>query len=195
MMSHALRVIHEEHRALAAMLRSMDLLLQEHRRAGSMPDFGVLRAMLFYLDEFPERLHHTKESDLLFPKVRLRTPEAAAVLDKLDADHAQGERAIRNLEHALLAFEMMGESRREAFEKALHQYSEAYLSHMRVEEHSILPLAQEVLTADDWAELDHAFAANRDPMTGHAPDAPYQALFSRIVKTLPAPLGLGPPLE
>ena len=70
-MSHeALRIIHEEHQALAVMLRTMGLLLAEHRRRGTLPEFGVLRAMLFYVDEFPERLHHTKESKLLFPKLR-----------------------------------------------------------------------------------------------------------------------------
>jgi hypothetical protein len=36
--------------------------------------FDVLRAMLFYIDEFPERLHHPKESDLLFPKLARRVP-------------------------------------------------------------------------------------------------------------------------
>ena len=40
---------------------------------------------------------------------------------------------------------------------------------MAVEEREILPAAQQHLTASDWAELDAAFAANRDPLTGHEP--------------------------
>ncbi len=31
--------------------------------------------MLFYIDEFPERLHHPKESNMLFPKVVKLTPK------------------------------------------------------------------------------------------------------------------------
>jgi hemerythrin-like domain-containing protein len=159
-MSHAaLRIIHDEHAALAAMLRSILLLLSQHRRQGTLPDFAVLRAMLFYMDEFPEQRHHMKESALLFPKLRTRSAEANHVLARLDQDHERGERAIRDLEHALLAFEMMGEARREAFEQA--------------------------------AQLDAAFAANRDPLAGHEPEDDYRALFSRIVNALPAPLGLG----
>lgn len=190
----SLRIIRDEHQVLAAMLRTMGLLMAEHRRHGTLPDFSVLRAMLFYVDEFPERLHHTKESNLLFPKLRSRTHEADAVLDKLDHDHGSGERAIRDLEHALLAFEMMGEARREAFEKALKAYTDSYLAHMRIEETEVLPLAQRILSEDDWRELDAAFAANRDPLTGHAPEEAYRGLFSKIVNTLPAPLGLGPAL-
>jgi hemerythrin-like domain-containing protein len=191
-MSHAaLRIIHDEHAALAAMLRSIPLLLSQHRRQGTLPDFEVLRAMLFYMDEFPEKRHHMKESALLFPKIRARSAEAREVLDRLDQDHGRGESAVRELEHALLAFEMMGESRREAFEAAAQRYVDFYFEHMTLEEKQVLPLAERVLTAEDWAELDAAFAANRDPLTGHEPEDEYRALFSRIVNALPAPLGLG----
>jgi hemerythrin-like domain-containing protein len=192
-MSHAaLRIIHDEHAALSAMLRSILLLLAEHRRQGTLPDFATLRAMLFYVDEFPEKRHHLKESDLLFPRMRERTSAADDVLDRLDQDHARGERAIRDLEHALLAFEMMGEARREAFEQAAQQYIDFYFAHMALEEKQILPLAEKVLTEQDWAEIDAAFAANRDPLTGHEPEDDYRALFTRIVNALPPPIGLGP---
>ena len=192
-MPHAtLKIILEEHAALAAMLRSIVLLLAQHRRQGTLPDFAVLRAMLFYVDEFPEKRHHRKESELLFPKLRARTPLSRNLLDHLDGEHGQGERRIRDLEHALLAFEIMGEPRRQAFEHAAQRYVDFYLAHMAMEEQQVLPLAERVLTAADWAELDEAFSANRDPLTGHEPEADYRALFSRIVGRVPAPIGLGP---
>ncbi len=194
MQPQSLRIIRDEHQALAAVLRSMKMLLAEHRRRGTLPDFQVLRAMLFYVDEFPERLHHTKESRLLFPMIRGRSTEAADVLDRLDAEHAKGEAAIRELGHALLGFEMMGEPRRAAFERELETYVDHYLEHMRTEETQILPLAQKVLDEADWRELDAAFQANRDPLTGHTPEADYAGVFTHIVNTLPAPWGLGPAL-
>ena len=192
MTTHAsLKIIRAEHTALAAMLRSILLLLARHRRNGTLPDFAALRAMLFYVDEFPEQRHHRKETELLFPKLRARSPLARELLDRLDADHAQGERRIRDLEHSLLGFEMMGEPRRQAFEEAAQRYVDFYLEHMGLEEQQILPLAEKMLTADDWAVLDEAFEANRDPLTGHAPTTDYDALFTRIVNAVPAPIGLG----
>lgn len=191
-MTHAtLRIIREEHNALAAMLRSILLLLAQHRRQNTLPDFAALRAMLFYVDEFPEKRHHRKESELLFPKLRARTPLSREMLDHLDADHAHGERKIRELEHALLGFEMLGEPRRRAFEQAAERYVDFYLAHMAMEEKEILPLAERVLTERDWADLDAAFSANRDPLTGHEPEPDYEALFTRIVNIVPAPIGLG----
>lgn len=152
-MTHAtLRIIREEHHALAAMLRSILLLLAQHRRQRTLPDFAALRAMLFYVDEFPEKRHHHKESELLFPKLRARTPLSREMLDHLDHDHALGGRRIRELEHLLLGFEMLGEPRRQAFEEAAERYVDFYLAHMAMEEKEILPLAQRVLTAADWVD-------------------------------------------
>jgi len=187
----ALDVIHDEHQALAAMLRSMSLMVAQSHRKSELPDFGVLRAMLFYVDEFPERQHHPKESQLLFPRVRERCPELAATLDRLEAEHHQGEAAIRTLEHALLAYEVLGASRRQAFDIALERYVDGYLHHMRVEESAILPAAIQHLTEADWAALDAAFAKNLDPLTGHEAADEFQPLFSKIVMTAPAPIGLG----
>jgi hemerythrin-like domain-containing protein len=199
MLHLASNIIRAEHRALSAMLRSIVLLLAEHRRRGTLPDFSVLRAMLFYVDEFPERLHHTKESALLFPKLRARSAEAAAVLDRLDHEHACGERTIRDLEHDLLGFEMMGETsqgkeRRQRFETSMQKYVDFYHEHMRIEETQVLPLAERVLTDADWAELDAAFQQNRDPLAGHEPDGDYRPLFKKIRK-LVTPIGLGQALE
>ncbi len=193
----AVRIIRAEHDALAAMLRTLPLLLDAQRRAGTPPDFGALRAMLFYVDEFPERLHHKKESDLLFPKLRALAPELRDVLDDLDADHAQGERAIRELQHTLLAWEQMGEVRREKFEHQLKVYTSRYLNHMKREETEILPRAAAAFSAEDWVELDEAFGSHRDPLAprpGQPVDEAYAPLRQRILAALPAPLGWGPAL-
>jgi hemerythrin-like domain-containing protein len=191
-MSHTtIKILREEHSALSAMLRSILMLLAQHRARSTLPDFAALRAMLFYVDEFPEKRHHRVESELLFPKLRARTPLARDLLDRLDEDHALGHQRVRELEHALLGFEMLGEARRAAFEEAAEHYVEFYLKHMALEEREVLPLAERALTAEDWDVLDTAFAQNRDPLTGHEPEADYRALFTRIVDAVPVPIGFG----
>lgn len=186
-----LTIIRQEHAALAAVLDSIVLLLERHRGQHTLPDFRALRALVFYLDEFPEKKHHRKESQLLFPLLRARTPLSRALLDRLDQEHAQGERLIGDLIRQLLAFEMLGEPRRKAFEQAAQRFRDFYMAHMRLEESEILPLAEKVLREQDWEQLDDEFALNRDPMTGARPDVDYDALFTRIVNLVPAPVGLG----
>jgi hemerythrin-like domain-containing protein len=124
--------------------------------------------------------------------VRARAPHLKDALDRLDRDHIRGEASVRELQHLLLAWELLGESRRAAFEEASRRYLDFYLEHMRLEETVILPEAEKVLTADDWKSLDAAFASNCDPLTGKYPRDPvYDRLFTRIVMRAPSPIGLG----
>jgi hemerythrin-like domain-containing protein len=188
---NALTIIHQEHAALAAVLRSMLLLVRDARRRNRVPDFRVLRAMLFYVDEFPERLHHVKESSMLFPRLRECTRDADAVLARLDGEHKSGGARIRELEHKLIAWEFLGDRRREDFERALDDYVAFYLEHMRIEETEVLPLAERHFGDADWLMLERAFGAHRDPLLTPGPETPYVELFRMIVNTTPAPYGLG----
>ena len=191
-MTHAaLQIIREEHSALAAVLRSLMMMIDRGPQDEPERFFDVLRAMLFYIDEFPERLHHPKESDLLFPKLERAAPELGPVIRQLEIDHKNGEGKVRELQHLLLAWELIGNSRREAFTHAASEYLRFYLDHMRTEETQLLPVAQQLLSADDWAQLDAAFLDSRDPLAGGARDPSYEKLFSRIVMTAPAPIGVG----
>ncbi|MBB6557773.1 hemerythrin-like domain-containing protein [Acidovorax soli] len=192
-MPHAsLRTIRDEHASLAAVLRSLQLMLDRGPADAPAAFFDVMRAMLFYIDEFPERQHHPKEAQWLFPRVAERAPEAAEAIARLEREHAGGEAAVRELQHLLLAWELLGEVRRGAFEEALHCYVAFYLEHMRIEETVVLPAAHEHLDARDWAAVDAAFASNANPLAqGPARDGAYDRLFTRIVMRAPNPIGLG----
>lgn len=195
-MSHsALQIIRNEHAALAAVLRSLSMMIAPGPVREPERFFNVLRAMLFYIDEFPERLHHPKESELLFPKLARAAPELAPVIRQLESDHQDGEHKVRELQHQLLAWELVGESRRAEFVDAAEEYVRFYLEHMRTEETQLLPAADRLLSALDRAELDAAFSRDRDPLAGGTRDPRYERLFTRIVMTTPAPIGLGPTLE
>jgi hemerythrin-like domain-containing protein len=186
-----LHIIREEHAAVSAVLRSLLLMIQRGPAGESGRFFDVLRAMLFYIDEFPERRHHPNESDLLFPRLARASAELMPVIRRLEEDHVRGEGKVRELQHLLLAWELLGESRRKAFTDALETYVRFYLEHMRTEEIEILPAAEKLLSGQDWVELDLAFERDRDPLAGGDRDPCYEQLFTRIVNTTPAPIGVG----
>jgi hemerythrin-like domain-containing protein len=188
----SLQIIRDEHASLAAMLQSMRMMVERGPSESRTNFFDVVRAMLFYIDEYPERLHHPKESNLLFPKVVKAAPKVLGAIDRLERDHMYSEKAARDLQHLLLSWELLGASRRAAFEEAFKKYVDFYLEHMHLEESVILPEAERCLTEADWRALDAAFAENADPLTGHyPPPAEYEKLFSLIVMRAPAPIGLG----
>lgn len=193
MLRDSLRIIRDEHLTLAAVLQSIGLMIARGPKDDKDEFFNVLRAMLFYIDELPEQRHHPLESTLLFPLVEQRAPETCELIDRLEQEHARGESSVRELQHLLLAWELIGESRREPFEQAAKRYIAFYLEHMHQEESVILPAAKRVLEDSDWQRLDDAFELNRDPLSGKYPRDPiYDRLFTNIVNRAPAPIGTGP---
>ena len=188
----ALQTIRDEHASLGAMLQSMRLMVEKGPSDNRRQFFDVLRGMLFYIDEFPERLHHPKESNLLFPKVVNLAPKTMGAVEKLECDHMRSEKAARELQHLLLAWDLLGTSRRTAFEEAVGHYIDAYLEHMNLEENVILTEAERCFSDEDWCLLNAAFAENADPLTGqYRPTEAYERLFTLIVTRAPSPIGLG----
>ena len=94
MKKRSLYIIRDEHASLAAMLHAMTQLVERGPLEDAQKFFEVMRAMLFYIDEFPEQLHHPKESNLLFPKVVKRAPEVIGAIDRLERDHMHLEESI-----------------------------------------------------------------------------------------------------
>lgn len=188
----SLRIIGEEHASLSSVLQSIRMMLKRGPQDSPEVFFDVMRAMLFYIDEIPEKQHHIKESTLLFPPLAARSAHCADVIAQLERDHEKSEPAVRELQHLLVAWEMLGESRRQEFEDEALKYIDFYSAHMHLEESIIIPEAKKVLTQDDWEKLDAAFQTNTDPLSDRIQRIPmYDRLFTKIVMRAPAPIGLG----
>jgi hemerythrin-like domain-containing protein len=192
----ALEIILDEHAALAAMLKSLRMMVERNVPCLAPEDFSVLRAMLFYTSEFPERLHHPKESQFLFPLLAERAPSVRQTLARLNLEHMRLELWTLELQQELLSWELMGDARREAVVTGVKSYVSFYLDHMRLEETEILPLAVQLLDEADWTTLHDAFAENRDPLTGRFSSPPqYAHLFQLILNNAPEPIGLRRPVK
>lgn len=158
-MNGAVAIIRDEHRSMAAVLKSL-LREVDAARDGTAPDVPLYGAMLDYLQAFPERLHHPKEDEYLFRLLRRRCSAAAPLLDDLEAQHVSGGVALRDLRAALADVAAGGNVKQ--FAELLQRYADYLWAHMKMEEEQVLPLAQEHLTAADWREIDAAFAINRE---------------------------------
>lgn len=192
MLNAALAILHDEHRSFAAIVHGLKYLLRETREKGNPPDFKLLWAMIYYLDAFPEKLHHPKENAYLFARLRARTHDADAILDELERQHVDGARQVRELEHALGYYEAAKPNGFEVFAAAVEKFAEETWQHMNLEERIVIPLAKEFLTPEDWVAIAQAFGENGDPRFGSEPDHEFRNLFSRIVNLAPPPIGVGP---
>ncbi len=193
-MHRALDIIRDEHRSLSAVLHALHHVTADYAEKGARPDFKLLWAMIDYIERFPERLHHSKEDKHLFRLLRARSPEARATLDALSAEHAEGARRIDGL-HAALAHLEAGRIAIRDFADLAQDYAAFHWRHMRREEDVVLPLAERALAGTDWIEINAAFEANDDPLSGVDTKTSFDSLYSRIVAITPAPYGLGEPVD
>jgi hemerythrin-like domain-containing protein len=189
-MKDAISILKSEHRSISAVLHGLKELARMAQDAKVRPRFQVLRSMLRYMDEYPERLHHPKENDHIFLRLVAREPSARLLVEELQAEHEEGARLIRELERALLFFEEGWPAGAREFQQAVDAYADFHWKHMRKEEQQLLPLAERALTPEDWKAINEAFAVNRDPVAG-LQERDFEQLFSRIANLAPAPVGLG----
>lgn len=187
----AIDIIRDEHRAIAAVVHCFKQLLDEVRADALDPPFEAFELILRYLAEFPDRFHHPREDDFLFPALADRDPAAGEVIRELQQQHEEGFRKTAALQKALAAWKTDGRERFDAFEAAARDYIAFQWEHIRVEEAHILPAAREKLTEKDWEAIDEAFDKNEDPIFGANPKSEFDGLFRMIVATAPAPWGLG----
>ena len=138
----AIQKIREEHRSISAVLHGLKQLARDAQNAGVKPEFAVFRAMIHYIDEFPEKLHHPKEDLYLFPPLAARVPAIQATIDALRTEHKDGARLVRELERSLVFFEDRWPLGASEFLSTVDAYADFHWKHMRKEEEQILPLVQ-----------------------------------------------------
>ena len=191
-MNNAITVLKSEHRSLSAVLQALIELARMAQDPKVQPDWRPFRAMLRYIDEYPERLHHPKEDQFLFARLAKRSVDTRKLIDDLKNEHVQGARLIRELERAFVFFEERWPQGGREFLAAVDDYAQFHWAHMRKEERDLLPLAERHLKPEDWEAIDNAFAGNTDPLQS-VKERDFDSLLSRIASLAPAPVGLGDP--
>lgn len=188
--TQALNTIRAEHRTLAAVIHNLKDLLNEVHAGRMKVDFPLLWSMVYYIDAFPDRLHHPKEDEWLFRLLRQRTHEADALINELQRQHTHEPQALGDIRRCLGNVEAGVPGSMDALMRTVATYAEFTWRHLKTEEHELMPLAERHLTDTDWNDIAHAFAQNADPLNGFGEADAFQQRFREIVERTPAPLGL-----
>lgn len=166
----------------ANFLRLLDILDKQLAQfhSGGQPNYELMVDIVSYLRHFPDLHHHPRE-DAAFAILANRDPAVEPVLARLKQEHrviaAAGEdllRVLRDVQSGSLV-------ERAAVEAVGAMYLVYYSHHIGFEEREILPLADLLLDAKDWASVALARPAARDPLFGEESDAGYRELRRHIL--------------
>jgi hemerythrin-like domain-containing protein len=196
--SNAIRIIHEEHHSLSAVIDALSHLAQEIQQGQLAPDYKMLWSLIYYVDDFSNRLHHPKEDELLFPRIRARTQKINDLLDDLDQQHQSEIVHMNRLKTLLGRMEAEVPGAAEEFAQRVATYAGFHAKHMSQEENIVLRTAADVLQAGDWEAIAEAFGSNDDPLSGKSSgqfdpqqNEWFRSLYRRIVMLVPEPWGVG----
>ena len=90
--------------SITAVIEGLRHLVAEVRNGRMAADHALFGAMFHYIETFPEKLHHPKEDDFLFARLRERRPDAGPLLDGLEREHEVGRERFVELKAKWEAF-------------------------------------------------------------------------------------------
>ena len=181
----AIATIRAEHATLRRIVKSLQRLMHDVVGRRNAPHFGLVAAILYYLDIFSASCHHPREDEYLFRSLRQRTTRADAVLDELQAQHIRSAQLMAYAEQAFVHYQGGAPDGLKLFVDAVDAYAALLGDHIRQEENEALALAEQYLASADWSALAAAFRAEQfDKRSGQD----LNVLRQRIIDLLPPEL-------
>ncbi|MBR0841047.1 hemerythrin domain-containing protein [Bradyrhizobium liaoningense] len=169
-----------EHRNIETLLAVLERELEIFDR-GEHPDYEVIRAIISYFELYPELYHHPQE-ELVFAKLKLRDPAAAARIGNLTLEHEKGTQRLRRVAQAIDGVLADREILRKNVDNIVRDFIESERRHIMIEDRDFFPVALKVLKPSDWTEIAAASTNHEDPLFSDAAEELFDALRARILQ-------------
>ena len=161
------------------------LLVLEHELSlfagGERPDYEVIQAVIAYFEVYPDVYHHPQE-DLVFKKLKIRDPTAAASVGDLAAEHRSGAERLRRVAQAVQSVLMDREIRRQTINGIIRDFIVHERHHMAMEERVFFPAAIEALRPEDWAEIASTLTDQKDPLFSDVVEERFDSVRKHILQ-------------
>ena len=164
---------HTDHLNFARLLDLVEQQLDAFHK-GKLPDYELMRSIVYYLRHYPDCFHHPREN-VAFARLVKRDPTLQLTIARRIQEHAviavAGEDFLHCLDRVIAGLV----TERSVLEATAATYLVYYRQHMAAEEQEVIPRAVELLTSADWAAVA-AIPVESDPLFGPDFDARYQEL-------------------
>ncbi len=113
--------------------------------------------VLWFLD-----VHHNGEEELVFPRLRERSPDAVALVDSMESQHHEVVQLLKDAGASRTAWAGGDTGVQATLAEQLQALHDATAAHLDQEEATLLPLCADYLTAEEWGGLPgHALSQYR----------------------------------
>ncbi len=161
-MSKAIDDLRHEHEVILSALGILDAML-DRLGGANPPSADDLHAFLGFLKEFADKCHHGKEEGILFPALtEAGLPSQGGPVGVMLHEHVEGRELIQQMEKAV-----NGKVDAVAFAGAARGYAELLRAHIAKENDVLFPMAEQMLPADQMAQIKARFVEHEETVIGH----------------------------
>lgn len=183
----AIATIKAEHRALGAVLHTLQQLLRKVEAGHGEPEFALFAAALYYIDDFQERCHHLKEDEYIFKSLGAAMSEFDGVIGGLQAQQASSACAVADFYRQLVHYQGGAPGMLATLRAGVDAYAAQMVEHMRREE-DLLDHSRDIISPQNWARMAAAFSENDDPLFGNHRREEFARFLQRIQMLAPRKL-------
>jgi hemerythrin-like domain-containing protein len=169
-----------EHRNIEKLLAILERELEifDH---GDRPDYEVIHAIISYFKVYPEIYHHPQE-DLIFAKLRICDPDAAAKVGDLAREHQKGAERLHRVAQAVDSVLADRANLRQYVDTIVRDFIEHERHHIMMEDRDFFPAALKALEPQDWTEIASALTGHRDPLFSDVAEEGFDMLRAHILR-------------
>jgi hemerythrin-like domain-containing protein len=179
-MARLIEILLEEHRNIEKLLLVLEQELNVFDHTES-PDYEILQTVVEYFLEYPEKYHHPKE-DIIFEKLKLRDPTAAASIGDAEAEHQLETTRLHRFAQAIEDILAGREYPRQSFHNIVSDFIDYQRQHMQKEEKFLYPAAIKGLRNEDWVEIDTRLNSKNDPLFDELREKRFDALRQTVLR-------------
>ncbi|MDJ0956639.1 MAG: hemerythrin domain-containing protein [Arenicellales bacterium] len=178
-MSDLISQIHQDHLNMARILKLINSEI-EALAAEEPRNLEILDDAMRYMINFADKIHHAKE-DIMLSRLREVAPETREMIEDIFAEHQEIFKKGTEFQELVRAVEFGDFVLRDKIVAKGTDYVNTLYAHMSKEEENLLKRAREVLTDEDFAELDLNHGPEVDPLFGEKIQKEYKDLYTYIV--------------
>ena len=119
---------------------------------------------------------------MVFAKLKLRDPAAAAKVGSLALEHQKGSERLRRVAQAVDGVLADREIPRQNVDNIIRDFIEKERRHVMMEDRDFFPAALKALKPQDWTEIALALTDHEDPLFSEAAEETFAGLRARILQ-------------
>lgn len=179
MTAATLERIAAEHRIIGAMMSALESETAALEREGTF-DLDLVRLILRYMRDYPDRFHHPKE-EMLFDAAAAKNHDFAVRIAGVRQQHNALPGLTERVAEVIEAIDMGESLPRSQVLQTLRAYVAQQRAHLVIEDSEIFPQLTGILDAEEWLAAEARAAAMEDPLAGGNDPGPFKRLQGLIL--------------